>query len=135
TSKVLRHSIEFMRLRRENAAQEVKRLREEYDGRNKDTKPSFDIDTILGDYSNDVLGLMKMQKSTIPGVSFQIDLQIPNQPAIPFLHFENNKFVTLVEVGRISVEFKVDSLVKGLVLRAAGLTDDVPNGLYFNKIN
>ncbi|KAJ2989821.1 hypothetical protein HDV02_004767, partial [Globomyces sp. JEL0801] len=135
TSKVLRHSIDFVQQSRETAAKAVKKLREEYDGRNKDTKPSFDIDTILGDYSNDVIGSMKIQKSTIPGASFQIDFQIPIQSIVPFLHFENNRFVSVVEAGRNSIEFKTDGLVKGLVLRVGGRTDDLPNGLYFNKIN
>ncbi|KAJ2995157.1 hypothetical protein HDV02_001042, partial [Globomyces sp. JEL0801] len=107
-----------------------------FDGRKKGTKPSFVIEQSLGEYVNPVLGSGFLEIASFPNSVFQLDLQISRIPILPFVHFENNKFVTPVDDGTDnSVEVHVErGVIKGFTLRLEGTTDDLKDGLYFEKV-
>ncbi|KAI8892207.1 beta-lactamase/transpeptidase-like protein [Globomyces pollinis-pini] len=134
-SKTLKNSLDYMKTQKETAAKQLKALQDEFNGRNKDTKPSFDTTGSFGEYSNPVLGSVILEKSVFPNSSFQIDIKAPLAPAFPMVHFEHDRFVAPLELGQnFSVSFKIDAnKVQGFVLRGDGFTDDIPDGLYFKK--
>ncbi|KAI8892210.1 hypothetical protein BC833DRAFT_570343, partial [Globomyces pollinis-pini] len=135
-SKTLKKSMAYATKLKDVTAKQRKALQDEFNGRNKDTKPSFDTVTSLGEYSNPVLGSVMLEKSILPGSVFQIDLKAPLAPTFPLVHFEHDRFVVPIEIGQnITVTFKIDAnKVKGFVLQGDGVADDIPNGLYFTKL-
>ncbi|KAI8892661.1 beta-lactamase/transpeptidase-like protein [Globomyces pollinis-pini] len=136
-SKTLKKSIEYNTKQKDMTAKKLKDLQDEFNGRNKDTKPSFDTITSLGEYSNPVLGSTSLKHSSIPNSSFELDLKTELIPVFPMVHFEHDRFMLPAEAGQnITVTFKTDMKkgVEGFVLRGDGLTDDIEDGLYFTKL-
>ncbi|KAI8896281.1 beta-lactamase/transpeptidase-like protein [Globomyces pollinis-pini] len=135
-SKTLKNTFDFMKQRKETFLTHLKTVQDSFDGRKKDTKPSFVIEQSFGEYVNPVLGSGFLEIASFPNSVFQLDLQISRIPILPFVHFENNKFVTPVDDGTDnSVEVHVErGVIKGFTLRLEGTTDDLKDGLYFEKV-
>ncbi|KAI8893278.1 beta-lactamase/transpeptidase-like protein [Globomyces pollinis-pini] len=132
-SKTLKNTFDFMKQRKQTIVEHQKSLQDAYDGRNKDTKPSFSIEQSFGEYVNPVLGSGFLEITNFPNSTFQLDLKVSIIPTLPFVHFENDRFVTPVMFGlNNSVEIKVEQgKVHGFTLRLEGSADDVKDGLYY----
>ncbi|KAJ2990907.1 hypothetical protein HDV02_004072, partial [Globomyces sp. JEL0801] len=135
TSKVLKNSIRFISKQKDAASQKLKALQVDFNGRNKDTKPTFDTSASLGEYANPVLGSAFLEHSTFPGSIFQINFKVAKYPPFPMLHFENDRFAVSASLGQnLTLGFKIEQKdIKGFVFRADGFTDDIQDGLYFTK--
>ncbi|KAI8891601.1 beta-lactamase/transpeptidase-like protein [Globomyces pollinis-pini] len=135
-SKTLKYSLEYMKNQKDVSAKQLKALQDEFNGRNKDTKPSFDINTSLGGYFHPAIGSIVLKKSSTQNSLFQLDLKVDILPAFPMVHFEHDRFAAPIEFGQnVTVTFKTDKkLVQGFVFRGNGFTDDIKDGLYFTKL-
>ncbi|KAI8893277.1 beta-lactamase/transpeptidase-like protein [Globomyces pollinis-pini] len=135
-SKTLKHTFDAQKKQKEALANHKKSLVDAFNGRNKDTKPSFSIDQSFGEYVNPILGSAFLEKASAPNSTFQLNMKISIIPPFPFVHFENNKFVTPVEAGvDNSVEVRVEqNVIKGFTLRLQGMTDDVKDGIYYERV-
>ncbi|KAI8896282.1 beta-lactamase/transpeptidase-like protein [Globomyces pollinis-pini] len=131
-SKTLKHTFSFQEKQKESMAAHQKSLVDAFNGRNKDTKPSFTLTESLGEYSNPVLGPVAIQKSNVPDALFELDLKIPIIPRIPLVHFEKDQFVAPPQTGKKNpLEFKVrNGAVQGFTFQLDGNEEAK---LYFTK--
>ncbi|KAI8893276.1 hypothetical protein BC833DRAFT_625028 [Globomyces pollinis-pini] len=136
-SKTLTNTFNSIKKKKEMIIKHQKSLLDGFNGRKKDTKPSFSIEQSLGEYVNPILGSAFLVKSSSSNFTFQFDLKVPIIPVLPFVHFESNKFITPIDDGTDnSVDVRVEkNVIKGFTLYPCleGYTDDRKDGL-FNKI-